>query len=151
MSPSVRALTGRLAGALLVLSPLALLLPAGWRTAAAALLLAAGWLLARHSRRERAVVYAGFGLFLAVALLAVGCRSGAPQASTEPAGTQAADASWSDIQAKGYFTVGLDDAFPPMGFRDEETNEIVGFDIDLAKEAAKRMGTEVEFKPIDWS
>ena len=36
-----------------------------------------------------------------------------------------------------------------MGFRDEK-NEIVGFDIDLAKEVAKRMGVEVEFQPIDW-
>ena len=31
--------------------------------------------------------------------------------------------------------VGLDDNFPPMGFRDEK-NELVGFDIDMAKEAA---------------
>ena len=46
--------------------------------------------------------------------------------------------------------VGLDDNFPPMGFRDEK-NELVGFDIDMAREAAKRMGVEVEFKPIDWS
>lgn len=46
--------------------------------------------------------------------------------------------------------VGLDDNFPPMGFRDEN-NQIVGFDIDMAKEAAKRAGLEVEFKPIDWS
>jgi len=46
--------------------------------------------------------------------------------------------------------VGLDDHFPPMGFRDEK-NELVGFDIDMAKEAAKRLGMEVEFKPIDWS
>jgi polar amino acid transport system substrate-binding protein len=46
--------------------------------------------------------------------------------------------------------VGLDDNFPPMGFRDEK-NEIVGFDIDLAKEAGKRLGVEVKFKPIDWS
>ena len=38
--------------------------------------------------------------------------------------------------------VGLDDSFPPMGFRDEN-NQIVGFDIDLAKEAAKRAGMEV--------
>ena len=29
--------------------------------------------------------------------------------------------------------VGLDDSFPPMGFRNEN-NEIVGFDIDVAKE-----------------
>lgn len=46
--------------------------------------------------------------------------------------------------------VGLDDNFPPMGFRDEK-NELVGFDIDMAKEAAKRLGLQVEFKPIDWS
>ena len=46
--------------------------------------------------------------------------------------------------------VGLDDNFAPMGFRNEK-NEIVGFDIDLAREACKRAGMEVEFKPIDWS
>ncbi|MGW9063452.1 transporter substrate-binding domain-containing protein [Achromobacter animicus] len=46
--------------------------------------------------------------------------------------------------------VGLDDNFPPMGFRDA-SNQIVGFDIDMAKEASKRLGIEVEFKPIDWS
>ena len=46
--------------------------------------------------------------------------------------------------------VGLDDNFPPMGFRDAN-NQIVGFDVDMAKEASKRLGLEVEFKPIDWS
>ena len=46
--------------------------------------------------------------------------------------------------------VGLDDNFPPMGFRDDK-NELIGFDIDMAREAAKRMAVEVEFKPIDWS
>ncbi len=46
--------------------------------------------------------------------------------------------------------IGLDDSFPPMGFRDEKNN-IVGFDVDMAREAAKRLGMEVEFKAIDWS
>lgn len=46
--------------------------------------------------------------------------------------------------------IGLDDNFAPMGFRNEK-NEIVGYDIDLAREAAKRAGLEVEFKPIDWA
>lgn len=52
--------------------------------------------------------------------------------------------------AKKKIVVGLDDNFPPMGFRDDKNN-IVGFDIDMAKEAAKRAGLEVEFKPIDWN
>lgn len=59
------------------------------------------------------------------------------------------DKSLEAIKSKGKFIVGLDDSYPPMGFRDEK-NEIVGFDIDLAKEVAKRMGVEVEFQPIDW-
>lgn len=45
--------------------------------------------------------------------------------------------------------IGIDDKFAPMGFRDE-SNEIVGFDIDYAKAAAEKMGTEVKFQPIDW-
>lgn len=52
--------------------------------------------------------------------------------------------------AVGVFVIGLDDNFPPMGFRDKN-NELVGYDIDLAREAAKRMDTTVEFKPIEWS
>ena len=46
--------------------------------------------------------------------------------------------------------IGLDDEYPPMGFKDE-SNQIVGFDVDLAKETVKRLNMEVEFKAIDWS
>ncbi len=35
-------------------------------------------------------------------------------------------------------------------FRDEN-NEIVGYDIDLAKEVAKRIGVELVCQPIDWN
>ena len=45
--------------------------------------------------------------------------------------------------------IGIDDEFPPICFHDER-NKLVGFDIDLAKETARRMGVEIEFKPIDW-
>ena len=46
--------------------------------------------------------------------------------------------------------VGLDDGFPPMGFRDEN-NEIVGFDIDLAKAVSEELGMDVKFQPISWA
>lgn len=46
--------------------------------------------------------------------------------------------------------IGLDDTFVPMGFRDNEGN-LVGLDIDLATEAAKRLDLEIEFQPIDWA
>ena len=54
-----------------------------------------------------------------------------------------------DFKAKEKLIVGLDDDFAPMGFHNEQ-NELVGFDIDLAKETGKRMGVEFEFLPIDW-
>ncbi|NEZ75984.1 amino acid ABC transporter substrate-binding protein [Clostridium botulinum] len=59
------------------------------------------------------------------------------------------DTSLKDIKAKGEFVVGLDDSFPPMGFKNDK-GEIVGFDIDLAKEVAKKMGVKVVFKPVQW-
>lgn len=59
------------------------------------------------------------------------------------------DKSLEAIKQKGEFVVGLDDTFAPMGFRDEK-GEIVGMDIDLAKEVAKRMGVKAVFKPVEW-
>ena len=51
---------------------------------------------------------------------------------------------------KGTLVIGVDDEYAPFGFRDKN-GELVGFDIDLAKEAGKRMGVKFEFKPIDWN
>ena len=61
----------------------------------------------------------------------------------------AGDLSVERVQKKGELVVGLDDTFAPMGFRDEK-GEIIGFDIDLAKEVGKRMGVKVKFLPCDW-
>ncbi|MDF2857767.1 MAG: amino acid transporter substrate-binding protein [Neobacillus sp.] len=55
----------------------------------------------------------------------------------------------STAKEENTLVIGIDDKFAPMGFRDEN-NEIVGFDIDYAKAAAKKMGKEVKFQPIDW-
>lgn len=60
------------------------------------------------------------------------------------------DNSLTKVQEAGTFVLGLDDAFPPMGFRDEN-NEIVGYDIDLAKEVTSRMGVDLKLQPIDWN
>lgn len=92
-------------------------------------------------------------VILVLALAVTGCSSKAPapqQPAPQPADNTPKDTSWDDIKAKGYFTVGLDDAYPPMGFRDEK-GEIVGFDIDLAKKAAEKMGIQVKFQPVVWA
>ena len=50
---------------------------------------------------------------------------------------------------KNKLVLGLDDSFPPMGFRDEDNN-IVGFDIDLAQAVCDKMGVELVVQPIAW-
>jgi len=60
------------------------------------------------------------------------------------------DKSLQSILDKQKLVLGLDDSFPPMGFRNEQ-NEIVGYDIDLAKEVASRLGVELVPQPIDWA
>ncbi len=47
------------------------------------------------------------------------------------------------------FTVGFDQNFPPFGYKDDKGN-FTGFDIDLAKETAKRMNKKIKLQPIDW-
>jgi polar amino acid transport system substrate-binding protein len=86
-------------------------------------------------------------LLAMVALTAILAACG----KNEPASNTAAAPAPAPVPAAATkLVVGLDDNFPPMGFRDDK-NEIVGFDIDMAREAAKRAGVEVEFKPIDWN
>ena len=82
-----------------------------------------------------------FSATLLLSVLAFASASG----NKESAG----DDSLSFIQDKGTFVLGLDDSFPPMGFRDSD-GEIAGFDIDLAAEVCKRMGVELVLQPIDW-
>ena len=71
--------------------------------------------------------------------------SGATSEAASDAGSEAASEGetvefpgWDYITGKGKIVIGLDDTFAPMGFRDE-ANNLVGFDIDLAKEVCKRL------------
>lgn len=64
--------------------------------------------------------------------------------------SQQTDNSLERIKKAGKITIGIDDAFPPLEFRDEQNN-LVGYDIDLAREAAKRLGVQVEWIPTDWN
>ena len=66
-----------------------------------------------------------------------------------PAFAESTDNSLQYILDKGEFVLGLDDSFPPMGFRDG--NDIVGFDIDLAAEVCNRLGVKLVLQPVDWS
>ena len=81
-----------------------------------------------------------------LALIATVCMF----ASCSKKNEASAEGPFSCLSQKGKFILGLDDSFPPLGFRDENNN-IVGYDIDLAKEVAKRLNLELVCQPIEWS
>lgn len=62
--------------------------------------------------------------------------------------TQAADSDVADIQKKGTLVVGITD-FAPMDYKDDSGNWI-GFDADMAKVVADKLGVECQFVEIDW-
>jgi His/Glu/Gln/Arg/opine family amino acid ABC transporter permease subunit len=50
-----------------------------------------------------------------------------------------------DVKAKGVMVVGTDATYPPFEYADDQTREIVGFDIDLMKAIAEQLGVRSEF------
>ena len=61
----------------------------------------------------------------------------------------AGDGSFKRVKTQGSLTIGLDDAFPPMGFRTDK-GTLVGFDIDAAEEVGKRLGIKINWQPTAW-
>ena len=89
-----------------------------------------------------------------MAAMVAGCGSKKEEAPAEPAATEAetdAQAAESDLEYvknKGTLVVGITD-FAPMDYKDE-SGEWIGFDADMAKGFAEKLGVDVEFVEIDW-
>ena len=99
-----------------------------------------------------------------LAATVVGCGAKEETAATAPAVEETADAAEETTDAteettdaesdlayvteKGVLVVGITD-FAPMDYKDE-AGEWIGFDADMAKGFAEKLGVEVEFVEIDW-
>lgn len=88
-----------------------------------------------------------------VAATEAATTAAATEAATDAATTEAADtaaaAEGTVKTPSGKFTVGFDQEFPPMGFVGDD-GQFTGFDLDLAKEVASRLGLEFVPQPINW-
>ncbi len=53
---------------------------------------------------------------------------------------EAVDPTWERIQEEGVLRVCTDPSWPPFEFIEEGTGELRGFDVDLARSLAERLG-----------
>jgi L-cystine transport system substrate-binding protein len=47
-------------------------------------------------------------------------------------------------------TIGTEATYPPFSYRDSKTNEITGYDVEVAREVADRLDMEAKFVPTEW-
>ncbi len=91
------------------------------------------------------------GCMMATMLTGCGAKeeaAEAPAATEEAAPEEAAQSDMAYVKDKGTLVVGITD-FAPMDYKDD-AGEWIGFDADMAKGFAKKLGVEVEFVEIEW-
>jgi len=88
-------------------------------------------------RARRAVLAAALAPVLGAGLLS----GAAPLHAAEPL-----DA----VRARGTLRIGLEGTYPPFNFRDHRSGELAGYDIDVARLLASRLGLKAEFVTTEW-
>lgn len=66
------------------------------------------------------------------------------------AGNALSDDSGKKVLDRGALVVGLCAQYPPFESRNEKTGNLEGFDIDLGKALAEKMGVEARFMDAEW-
>lgn len=68
--------------------------------------------------------------------------------TTEETSEDTSEEATEETGEKDVYTVATDNAYAPFEFIDEETGELVGFDVDLIKALAEEAGIEIEIEQL---
>lgn len=96
-------------------------------------------------------------LVMVLSLAACGGKDDTPADTTEPDNSvkepvqdqTAADSDVAYVKGKGTLVVGITD-FNPMDYKEDGSDEWIGFDADMAKAFAESLGVTAEFIEINW-
>ncbi len=82
------------------------------------------------------------------ALVVAGCGDDDDEDAGQPAGEVEkfpADTTMGKIQERGELRVGVKFDVPPFGFKNPQSNQVEGFDVDMGKFIAQELGVEPKF------
>jgi len=85
-------------------------------------------------------------LVIVMTLGLIGCAGN----TTDENSSDATDNLLEEIQAKGVITIGIEGTYPPYTYRDESSDELSGYDVDIARAIAEKLGVEAEFVETKW-
>lgn len=100
-----------------------------------------------------------FALFFSFMFLLAGCGTSENEANNENNKTEentngAENKADQDLLAKvkeeGKLLIGTEGTYAPFTFHDEKSGDLTGFDVEVAKEIAKRLGVEPVFMETQW-
>lgn len=90
-------------------------------------------------------------LAISGAVFLAACTPDKPAKTTAQAAEKKIDSTGAKIADGGNtLIIGMDDSFTPMEFRGKG-HELMGYDVDLSREAFKRLNIPVDYKSIKWS
>ena len=81
------------------------------------------------------------------AALALGLATGALLALPQ---AQAADLL-ADTKARGTLRIAMEGTYPPFNFKDPKTGQLAGYDVDVARLVAGKLGLRPEFVSTEWA
>lgn len=84
-------------------------------------------------------------------MMAAGVMTGCGEANTADTTTQTTQSGdlLSEIKERGYITVAMEGTWAPWTYHDESDN-LVGFDVEVAAAVAKKLGVEVKYEEGEW-
>ncbi|RAP26892.1 amino acid ABC transporter substrate-binding protein [Brevibacillus laterosporus] len=86
---------------------------------------------------------------LALSLFVAGCGSSNQGTTGEQGGNTTAKNSLEAIKTAGKVRIGTEGTYAPFTYHDS-TGQLTGFDVDIAREIAKRLGVEPQFVESKW-
>jgi cystine transport system substrate-binding protein len=81
--------------------------------------------------------------------LLVACGSNSTSSTAGSANPTASTTAQTASSGKP-LVIGTEGTYPPFSFKDLQSGDLAGYDIEVAREVAKRIGREVEFVPTPW-